>query len=446
MWDHVRLLRGMLLLLSLLTFSKLSLRQDQRTDRCSAAWLLPLLHSLVFTAGCLAAAVEAGVALETMHIAGISLAMLSALLMLLYFLRYRERLRAVVLRLAALENSSAAYRRPGELSTVLLQSMVIISLSVTAPIMSWAHFFGVGQFQHPNYVNPVLVPAALQTPGWFWAITGLQLLHDISVTAVNAALDLLVIGLADAVALLLERLSQRLSMDEELDKRRSTEDVEAIIGFEDMLPTKDAFLANPDVRVKGIAVTGEKTTIKKRTQVITSAKILPAHEDAAPSILSFPSRETRLRQLITAHREVRLLAAEAADLCSPPLLCLFTSVTAILLLGVYVSIVLLKTGSSLTAISMAYVALMLLRLLIVCCAGSRLIQQGERLHAALVDADWSEAELSAAARLSLHLLLERTRQPPTFHGWGLFTAQKTTMLSMLGFVLTYSVILMQMVH
>ena len=88
----------------------------------------------------------------------------------------------------------------------------------------------------------------------------------------------------------------------------------------------------------------------------------------------------------------------------------------------------------------------MLRLLIVCCAGSRLIQQGEQLHAALVDADWSEAELSPAARLSLHLLLEKTRQPAAFHGWGLFAAQKTTMLSMLGFVLTYSVILMQMVH
>ena len=446
MWDHVRLLRGVLLLLSLLTLSKLNVRQDQPTDCCSAAWLLPLLHSLVFTAGCLAAAVEAGVALETMHIAGICLAMLSALLMMLYFLRYRGRLRAVVLRLAALKNSSEAYRRPGELSTALLQSTVIVGLSAAAPIMSWAHFFGGGQFQHPHYLNPVLVPAALQTPGWFWVITGLQLLHDITFSAANAALDLLVVGLADAVSLLLERLSQRLFNDEELDKLRPTMDVEAMEGLEDKLAIMEVFLASPDVCVKDTAITGEKTTIKKRAQMVASAKILPAPEDATPSALSFSSREIRLRQLVAAHREVRQHASDAADLCSLPLLCQFTSVTAIMLLGVYVSIVRLQTGSSLTAINMAYVALMLLRLLIVCCAGSRLIQQGEQLHAALVDADWSEAQLSPAARLSLHLLLEKTRQPAAFHGWGLFTAQKTTMLSMLGFVLTYSVILMQMVH
>ena len=46
----------------------------------------------------------------------------------------------------------------------------------------------------------------------------------------------------------------------------------------------------------------------------------------------------------------------------------------------------------------------------------------------------------------LQLLLEQMRKPPAFTGWGLFTVEKATSLSLLAFVLTYLVIMMQMVQ
>ena len=93
--------------------------------------------------------------------------------------------------------------------------------------------------------------------------------------------------------------------------------------------------------------------------------------------------------------------------------------------------------------SVLFQASFALRLLIVSCAGSRLIQQGQQLHHQLAAVSWRR-HVTARARFSLQLLLERTRQPVAFEGWGLFTVQKATMLSLFGFVLTYCVILIQM--
>ena len=450
MWDHVRLLRGTLLLMSLLTLSGLHAQQDQPAGCWAAVWLLPLLHSLVFTVGCVAAAVDAGSSLEAIFDTVVSLSLLNAILMMLYFLRYGGRLRAVFHRLTALEKSSAAFRRPGELTTAWAKFAVIVGLSVAATTLSMAQFFSNSPLCHPYYPNPLLVPAALQTPGWYWVITSLQVLHDVSVAGVNAAFDLLVIGLADAVAMLLERISCQVRAEDDPDGLTSAAEVEE---QKDGVPCKsssnETFLVHPEAGGnfhKTTDILDEKSTTLERTQVIMSARIRPAFGSLVPAAFTSLASESQLRRLVATHRAVCRLASDAAQFCSLPLLSLYTIVTVTLLLCAYTTIVMLSSGRSGVLTGMVYVTQMLLRLLMVSCAGSRLIQQGELLHAALADASWSEGELSPAARLSLQLLLERTRQPPALHGWGLFTAQKTTMLSMLGFILTYTVILMQMVR
>ena len=454
MWSHARLLRGTLLLLSLLTLSRVQQPDQPVGGGWTAAWLLPVLLNLLLTAGCVAAAVQAGSALERIFSVLISTAMLHGLLLLLYFLRYRGRLWAVLRRLASLERSSATLRRPGELTTVYAQLAVFLSINLITFGMTLGQFFSSSPLQHPNYLNPLVVPAALQTPAWYLVITSLQFLQNVFVTAVTAAFDLLVLGLADAMTLLLERLTRQVSVGDNSVGQRSADDEETTWQdrVEDGMAGDKVFLDSQEAGVNIRKSTDrsdtlhENNTISMRAPVVVSARIRPVLVNVTPAALTSPTAETRLRRLVAAHREVDRLASDAADFCSLPLLCLYTSVTIILLLDVYNTIARLSSGLSSFSVSLAFVALMLLRLLMVSCAGSRLIRQGELLHAALADAGWSEGDLPPSARLSLQLLLERTRRPAAFHGWGLFTAHKATMLSMLGFVLTYTVILMQMVY
>ena len=446
MLSHARLLGGTVLLLSVLTLSRV---QDRPSDCWSVAWLLPVLTSAVLTAGCLASLAQTDSAAEVMHIAVVSLALLNALLMMLYYLRHRRRLAALLRRAADLERVTAAGRRPGELPTVQLQFLLIAALSAMAATTSLVEFFGE-ELRPPRYPNPVLVPAPLQTPAWYWVIFSLQLVHDLMVTGVNAAIDLLLIGMADTVATLLGRLARQVEEDDFLaDQVKTAEDRKLEESSTHENPRRDMSIVGSLV-VKSTDndpyMAHKKGPSRGDEGAVSPLRVRPASvPPAAPSAALGP--EHRLRELATTHRAVQRLTADAADFCSPPLFCLYTSITGMLLMSSYINIrAMSSAGAGSVWTYLAYIALMLLRLLNVSCAGSRLTEQGQRLHAALADASWQERQLTPAQLLTLQLLLERSRRPAALHGWGLFNAEKTTVLSILGFVLTYIVILIQMLH
>ena len=150
----------------------------------------------------------------------------------------------------------------------------------------------------------------------------------------------------------------------------------------------------------------------------------------------------RLRQL---YGSVTDLTSAAAALCSLPTLGLHALITAGLLIGLYVNVVLYRGGGEL-ARAVSYSLFMLLsvvRLALVSVSGSRLAERSQQLHAALAGLRWS-GPLTAETRLTLQLLLAQTRQPLGFDGWGLFVTGKATMQSLLSFALTYFVIMIQM--
>ena len=92
-----------------------------------------------------------------------------------------------------------------------------------------------------------------------------------------------------------------------------------------------------------------------------------------------------------------------------------------------------------------FLALNTLRVAFVSCAGSRVLTYGEGLTEALAGGRWPR-RMPLAVRQALRMLIEQTRRPLAFHGGGVFTVKKETMLSMLSFVLAYFVILVQMVR
>ena len=90
-----------------------------------------------------------------------------------------------------------------------------------------------------------------------------------------------------------------------------------------------------------------------------------------------------------------------------------------------------------------FIALSVVRLLLVSISGSRLADSSQQLHGALTVVR-CPGSVTPETQLTLQLLLEQTRAPLGFDAWGLFVTHKTTMLSLLGFVLTYFIIVMQL--
>ena len=455
MWTNTRLLRRVLLITSLLTLSGLHVHQDQPSAGWRTVRLLPPLIMLLPISGVLAHAFSCDSAAPLMLSLAFFIVILHSLLMLLYLLRHRRRLHALLHRAASLETATGRYREPGGRSSGVWCLGVVAGLDVTAVVGSVVVFFGSGRMQHPRYLLPLLVPATLQTQGSYWIIIGLQLACSIVQAAMQVASDLLLIGLTDTVGLLLAGLRHQLEQQ---------------LGVEGFAPTSSS--PSSDSHGEGNGENADLDTITSAPRAAGKVRIAFTSDrmerfDAAypptqagisihsrPSTRSLTSApylrselESQLRQLSSTLRTVRRLASDVSDFFSFPVLSLYAGATGCLLLGGYITLVAFhsRDGSVLgLLVSGAYLLLMMLRVVIVSYAGSRLVQQGQRLHEALAEVSWPADGSSSAARFSLQLMLEQTRRPAAIRGCDLFTAQNSTMLSLLGFVLTYFVIMVQM--
>ena len=153
-----------------------------------------------------------------------------------------------------------------------------------------------------------------------------------------------------------------------------------------------------------------------------------------------------LCRLSDRYRQVVRMTHEMSDTFSLALLSMFTTTTVVLLGGVFVMVVMLGGRLQIVGQHFAYVLYMLLYVLCVggiSVSGSRLIQRSVQLHGVIAKELWPRP-MSPAARRQLQLLLEQTRTPLAIEVWELFNLGKSSVLSMLSFVLTYLVIMLQM--
>ena len=156
----------------------------------------------------------------------------------------------------------------------------------------------------------------------------------------------------------------------------------------------------------------------------------------------------QLRRQSERYCLVYQLVSDTVYIFSAPLLWLHAVIASSLLLAGYVTAVQLSGRVEVSSSSEALCLSMMfwfVCLAIVADAGSRLIQQSEELRDVVAKLCWS-ARMSAAARGELQMLLEQTRTPLTLDVWGLFSVQKSVLLSVLSFVLTYFVIMLQMIR
>ncbi|KAF0290931.1 hypothetical protein FJT64_010880 [Amphibalanus amphitrite] len=268
-----------------------------------------------------------------------------------------------------------------------------------------------------------------------------------------ALFDVLLVGLMDVTAVLLIRLGRFAAElgrpDGDGGGIRSAGEPDSVLPEpEDTSPAAGTVI---HVRQQS----GEPPAPTKRGPfVLASAESSPptayTRAESAPAPLqraAYP--ESRLRLLSATLSEVTQLAEDSADLCSLPTLSLHTAATTGLLAGIYCFIQLVHIFFSTAAqvsesvMFLLFLASFAVRLVAIGAAGSRLSGQQQRLRARLSAVRWSPPA-PPAVHSELHLLLEQTRQELVFHGWGLFSTQKETIVSLLGFVLTYVVILVQM--
>ena len=462
MWHHARLLRRALLMTSLLTFSGLHIQQDQLPIAWRAARLLSI--SLVGTSF---AAIVSNLFIvfnngkALLYNMTSSATIFHSALMLVHLLRYRRQLHGLLRNLDRLETSTALFRRPRDYLFLQRHSAGLLGISVLALSCWMVGFFTTAEMKHPNYPVEWVVPKVLQSQPWYVMVLTLQVVFSIMIISVQVTFDVLLGGFIDALTLAQERLQRYSQKLLNLDDRK-------IFHLSNSAPhaTEKATmkLSSPNFEgseeqkshhLDGLHKTGPLThsitnswnDLKPRIGRNKFDKVEPAPSLPSSGCLdAAPDLESRLAMFLETYSSLRQFSAIANDFCSIPILSLHACVTTTLLLGSYVSILMYHDNDAVSAKIYGFAIFTLavvVRLVIVSSAGSRLMEQGQRLHLALVAVRWPSGA-SSGIRFQLQMILEHTRMPIAFEGWGLLTVQKGTMLSLFSFVLTYFVIMVQM--
>ena len=483
---HSRLLRRVLLLSSLLTLG--GLHVSDRTSPCSwrVARLVPLtfcLAGLLFNAAFVVTSDSSQTALSSM---AYGIVAFHALLVLLQLLRRRRQLHDILRKAAALEKATAFCRLRGDFTSFQWKVGILTALTTIAYPMWITSLLTDGELKPPNYLFPVLLPKAVQGPAWYWTIVGLQLAAAMMSFTLQGVFDLLMIGLADTVTVAQIRLARYAKRLFENGDRRSAKgpfkDGQEAVWIEDESVTD---ISNDKPGGQGVVARGAHLSaliqayrvgvqdghrpptdtnngtksLGKRGPVTTSGDAPDdleneTNEYASDELSAFhrcptltkPSGDLDegLHQLADAYRAVHALSTESAELCSLLTLAQHASVTLILLVGVYVTIAQRSTFSGIRFSSFVVFLLMsALRLAAVSSAGSRLITSGEQLSTTLVGASWRGVP-PTQLQFGFQMLVEQTRKPLAFDGYGIFVPQKQTMLSLMSFILTYFVIMVQL--
>ena len=437
---HVRVLRRVLLLGSVLTLT--GIHRDGAS--LPIGWRLSHLVSIPLNFVAFTLSLTNVAMLQQVHEALFSLslsnAILLALLLLIWFIWSRQKCHHLLRQVQSLESGEDDLYRPGD-TTPLYRQMALLATAIVALMTGGVVMRSIAELRCHHITVPMWLPEPLRSGAGFTLVFVLQGILAGMQTVELLTFILMVAGLVDAAALQL-RLTQR-----------------ALLSV--CCPDASGETLNPTgVRSGQVDVTPARTEVgnETATQNKTKAERVAAWSDvetvddlvslSSPGDSDGTSAVFELRRQSKRYRLVHQLVSDTANAFSTPLLWLHAAVAVNLLAG-YIAAVQLSGQVETTSYDSEVLCLAMVHWLaylsIVADAGSRLIQQSEKLRDVVAKKCWS-ARMSAAARGELQVLLEQTRTQLALDVWGLFNVQKSVLLSVLSFVLTYFVIMLQMIR
>ena len=392
-----------------------------------------------------------------------------SMVVLLQLLYHRRQLHELIGDVGRLEEATALCRRPDDHAFVQRQSATLAGISAFSISVWICGFFASAEIKHPNYPLKWSVPVSLQSPPWYHVALALQVLFCVIISTVQAIADVSLGCYIDSLTLFQKRLgryfqefvndnagkvfclSEAGPRPQEIGKignelsspGKWNQDEPNVHRLEEELNKPSALDSSMHI------ITDLSDEDLSRSSRVQSGRVQPVPQ---PGVLPAVRLEVAadldsgLQMLTETYNSIQRLFQDSNTFCSLPILSLHAGATTTLLLGSYVSILMYHNSDTVSAQVYGFAIftlVMVIRLLILSSTGSRLIQQGQQLHDTLAAVRWPRG-VTTSARFSFQMLLERTRTPIAFEGWGLVTVQKGTMLSIFSFVLTYFVIMVQM--
>ena len=208
MWPHARVLRTALLAVSVLTLSGVHLHHERIPDRWRVGRLVSLALSFICLLGNTGFIINSmGNGYELMYSLAMNLVNPQGILMLLLLTCHRRRLHKLLERVTALDQVTVRCRREGEYKQVLAQVTFLSAIPLVCFTFWTVSFFIFAEMKHPNYIITWYIPSELRNHDWYGVIIGSMVLSQLVINVGQMSLDVLLVGLAEAMAHLQDRMS-----------------------------------------------------------------------------------------------------------------------------------------------------------------------------------------------------------------------------------------------
>ena len=207
MWDHARVMRAVVMAVSVLTLSGFHVQHAQTPLLWRVLRLVPLslfLFSVASSLGYIFISIHS--AYQLMYTLSINFTNVHGLLMMFCLVHSRHDIRALVRQVAELDLSTSGCRRPGDYKMILSRAAFLVIFPVFCVIVWFVGFFSIADLKPPTYMRCWYLPPPLHSHSWYSVILALQIVSALIYAAGQLAFDVLMIGSADAVTLFQRRM------------------------------------------------------------------------------------------------------------------------------------------------------------------------------------------------------------------------------------------------
>ncbi|KAF0305146.1 hypothetical protein FJT64_023180 [Amphibalanus amphitrite] len=453
---HRRLVSTTLWLTGWLTLSGLHVRRPP-----SWLWLLRLLpltaYLLVFLG---AALLLISSPTEQQVVEGFSVYVffLQTAVILVVFITKRNELDELDRQLEALSRHAACHN-----STTRRRILIRIALFVLVAIINFilwiAYPIAIGNFTHGNYNFQMKIPDSMETPTSYWVCMFFQFVIIMLSCSLALAFDCCFFAWINSVEFHLTSVRRAI---EKIDCKKSAK--EAFVSQEESVQN---ILKLESVETRGkmpFQFESSETEGEVRTQTpktidgtITPKK--PATGDVTVFLGSIPPEKERLppefadpaAALCSIDQHYRLitrLVSSINHLCGLPVLLTHAATMSNILFGLFASISLILRpvfvpGQDIHVMGYSmYIFIFFLRITFYSYDGGNIVEKNAAFVAALADMQW--LELPERARLRRKAIMQKASQPLCINALGVFAINKINVLNIFSFVLTYLVIMIQM--
>ena len=455
---HRRLVNTTFLVAGWLTLTGLQSRQPPRW-----LWLLrllPLAAYLLVLFGAVLLLASSPTEQQVVEGFSVYVFFLQTAVILVVFVTRRRDLDGLDRKLEEL-GQWASCHSPASQRRILARIAFFVLAAVINLVLWLVYPIVIGNFTHDNYYFQMKFPDFMTTPSSYWFCMALQMAVVMLSCSLALTFDCCFFAWMSAVEFHLIKVRMAI---ERIDSRPPVKEAFGKMKMNDQSMTNLEFFEEENKLSFSITSSPMKKSVSKQP-LTANEESIPDEQttggmdvfmgkvlqdkagDRKKETSGFIDPATALRSADQHYSQITRLVDSINQLCGLPVLLTHAATMSNILFGLFAAISMMLqpagSGQNVHVIGyFTYIFIFFVRITFYSYDGGNILEKHSALLAALADMDW--LGLPETAKLRREALMQKASQPLCINALGVFVINKINVLNISSFVLTYLVIMIQM--